>query len=221
MFKQDITLAAIVVGAILATAGSAGAALVQITQKTIYPDGNWVLDTYPDPTAFIHGDLTGDAVDEFDPYVAVVSGTSAFLTDLPNNQIYANAWGSTTDRYTWVYDRQDNVDNAKDQETTPRVAYSEALIDMSFTDVRINGGALTQGQLEVYALGLGPGWALYNYSVVIERLIFDDADPAGALVPSTISAAEDSYPEWVPEPTTLALLALGSLGLAALRRRRK
>ncbi len=84
---------------------------------------------------------------------------------------------------------------------------------ISFTDARINGGAATLGWLEVNAFSN----ATTDQNIVFTRVIFDDADtnrPAFATVPG-------AQTEWtaVPEPSSIALLALGAGGLLARRRR--
>jgi PEP-CTERM motif len=92
----------------------------------------------------------------------------------------------------------------------PNIKY---LNPISFTDSRINGGASTQGYLEVNSYLLGA-----SQTIALTRLVFDDASTTlgtGGLSTSS------TYTEWtpVPEPSSLALLALGAGGLAARRRR--
>ncbi len=86
---------------------------------------------------------------------------------------------------------------------------------ISFTDVRINGGAATLGWLEVNAFSN----ATTDQNIVFTRVIFDDASTsrpsfAGPNVPG-------AQTEWtnIPEPSSIALLALGAGGLLARRRR--
>lgn len=86
---------------------------------------------------------------------------------------------------------------------------------VSFTDARINGGAPTNGYLQVNAFNTSST----DHTVELSRLIFDDA--------STTRPAFTSIPgaqtEWgaVPEPTSLGLLALGAGGLLLRRSRAK
>ena len=88
-------------------------------------------------------------------------------------------------------------------------------VQLSFSDARINGGAITTGWLDVGAAG-----GALNAAVQISRLIFDDASTAAPSI-----TEELTYPEWgastsaVPEASTsLGLLALGAGGLLTRRR---
>ena len=87
---------------------------------------------------------------------------------------------------------------------------------ISFTDARINGGATTQGYLEVNAFNASPS----SYTVALTRLVFD---PNSTTMTTAGLSTGTTYTEWVapaiPEPSSLGLLALGAGGLLARRRR--
>jgi len=84
---------------------------------------------------------------------------------------------------------------------------------ISFNDGMINGGAPTQGWLEVHAFNTSST----NHTIEFTRLIFDDASttrPAFASIPDTQTEFGA-----IPEPSSFALLGLGAAGLIARRRR--
>ena len=86
---------------------------------------------------------------------------------------------------------------------------------ITFTDSRINGGAATEGWLQVNAFNT----SATDHTVELSRLIFDDASatrPTFASIPGT--QTEFSA---VPEPSSLGLLALGVGGLLLRRSRAK
>ena len=88
---------------------------------------------------------------------------------------------------------------------------------ISFTDARINGGATTQGYLEVNAFNASP----LSHTVALTRLVFD---PNSTTMTTAGLSTGTTYTEWVapavvPEPSSLGLLALGAGGLLARRRR--
>ncbi len=85
------------------------------------------------------------------------------------------------------------------------------LNQITFTDANINGGAATNGYLEVNAFNTSPG----SHTVALTRLVFDDAS---TVRPTGVSTAT-TYTEFVPEPSSLTLLALGAGGLMARRKR--
>ena len=86
---------------------------------------------------------------------------------------------------------------------------------ISFTDARINGGATTQGYLEVNAFNTPS-----SHTVALTRLVFD---PNSTTMTTAGLSTGTTYTEWVapvvPEPSSLGLLALGAGGLLARRRR--
>lgn len=84
---------------------------------------------------------------------------------------------------------------------------------ITFTDSRINGGASTQAWLQVNAFNTSST----SHTVALTRVIFDDTSvtrPAFASIPGTLTEAT-----LVPEPSGLALLALGAGGLLTRRKR--
>jgi PEP-CTERM motif len=84
---------------------------------------------------------------------------------------------------------------------------------ITFTDLSINGGASTNAWLQVNSFNTSST----SHTVALTRVIFDDASttrPSFASIPGTQT-------EWsaVPEPSGLALLALGAGGLLTRRKR--
>ncbi len=85
---------------------------------------------------------------------------------------------------------------------------------ISFTDARINGGASTQGYLEVNAFNTSSTFQ----TVALTRLVFDNASTTLATAGLSMVATYNEFVA-VPEPSSLGLLALGAGGLLARRRR--
>jgi hypothetical protein len=99
-----------------------------------------------------------------------------------------------------------------------RISY---LNPITFTDNRINGGSPTQAWLQVNAFNR----SATSHTVELTRVIFDDASTTrpstGAFTPG-VTTIPGIQTEWapVPEPTGIALLALGAGGLISRRRRK-
>jgi hypothetical protein len=116
-----------------------------------------------------------------------------------NSQIYAQKYVTSMGATNGGYTSSINGLHATD-----------GLIAITFTDV--NYGGLIQGWLDVSVDG-------FNTAITLQRIIWDDAnlDTAPA-VSATDPAFATATP--VPEPSGLALLALGAGGLITRRRRK-
>ncbi len=93
-------------------------------------------------------------------------------------------------------------------------ATDRALVPFTFSDAGINNSLVTSGFLDMEGFASAGSSA----SLKIHRLIFDDASTTA---PTGLTSASTGIQEWsaVPEPSSLALLALGAGGLLARRRR--
>ena len=198
--------------ALAATTASSQAATVQITLT-----GNKISTTGGN---LLNADLTGDGVADITTSrfgntgsgvsvrVGVVGGPLGRLFaryDTDSSSFYVkaqfmpNGGGGVGITYTSGSGLQD-------------ISFMNAI---TFTDSSINGGALTEGWLQVNAFNTSSR----DHTVEFSRLIFDDASttrPAFATIPG----AQTEFSA-VPEPSSLGLLALGAGGLLLRRSRAK
>lgn len=183
--------------AALGAAGTASAEVVQITLSgnEISANGSILTDnTNDDVTGDGIGDLGTSSSFFFNP-----SGEAGIAGRIAGERVRARASTSSTTSSTFTtYSAW--VGSASNTGGSPQT--TRGLIPIRFTDARINGGATTEGLLEVLAENL----SFEEHRIEIVRVIFDDEDtnrPEGLL--STV------YPEWAdsaalttPVPTTSA-----------------
>jgi hypothetical protein len=198
--QRQTELPRFIVGA-LATAGASAAngATVQIsfTNNVVTPTS--AANFTPDLT----GDQTND-VRRILPFgtlglglrTSVSNAARAYAVNFGGNAFFVEVRGAGT------Y-----------QVTPPGVATKSGLAAIRFNDLNINGGVVTNGWLDMTATASSS-----LVQLQIHRLIFDNASTTA---PTGVSSASTGIPEWnaVPEPSSLALLALGAGGLLARRRR--
>jgi hypothetical protein len=188
-------------GSLTALAATAHAATVQITLT-----GNKISSTSAGGNT-LNADITGDGVNDLTITSPFVSGSigQAFIN---GGRVYASF---SSLFYVDAQFAVGGVGNATAAAGSPQnINY---LNPITFTDSRINGGALTNAWLQVNAFNTGAT----SHTVALTRVIFDDASttrPAFASIPGT--QTEFSA---VPEPSGLALLALGAGGLLVRRKR--
>ena len=192
--------------ALAATTASSQAATVQITLT-----GNKISSTGGNQ---LNADLTGDNVDDI-----VVTGGSLWALEVvatvSGGRVSAK-WDSIASLF-YAVPWFDGGDGGAGSYVIlgPSPVRASKLNAVAFTDARINGGALTEGWLQVNAFNT----SIADHTVELSRLIFDDASttrPAFASIPGaqTVWGA-------VPEPSSLGLLALGAGGLLLRRSRAK
>jgi hypothetical protein len=188
-------------GTLTALAATAHAATVQVTFT-----GNKISSLSAGGNT-LRADITGDSVADL-VFTNALAGNVIARVDIFGGRVSALSTGSSTFRV-----------DAQFAAGGVGVAGSAAIVrrninylnPITFTDSRINGGAATNAWLQVNAFNTSST----SQTVALTRVIFDDASttrPSFASIPGT-------QPSFVPEPSGLALLALGAGGLLTRRRR--
>ena len=187
-------------GTFTALAASAHAATVQITltgNKVSNPSGMAINN--------LNADVTGDLINDLS--FGLTSNTGPGAVAVINGGRLSASFSSST-FYVDAQFASGGVGAPNGNFRLPRnITY---LNPISFTDLRINAGVTTSAWLEVNAFN-------NPHTVALTRVIFDDASatrPAFSVIPG-------QQPEFsvVPEPSGLALLALGAGGLLTRRKR--
>jgi len=98
---------------------------------------------------------------------------------------------------------------------TPGAGIVTGGITLTFSDPSIFGGASTAAFLEIVTDSASP-----NTGVTLTRLVFDDGQGAPVIPNFANVVGQGDFP-LVPEPSSLALLALGAGGITIRRQRKK
>jgi len=159
-------------------------------------------------------DVTGDGISDisFSSTSAYGSGATNFVrVNINGSLIIAardSASGGTADAKFTV---GGHVANSIGAGSFTSIGYNY----ITFTDARINGGAATDGYLEVRAFS-----GNNEQRLTLVRVIFDDASTTRPPA-ANAGALGATFTEFtaVPEPSGLSLLALGAGGLLTRRRR--
>jgi hypothetical protein len=194
-------------GTLTAVAATAHAATVQITLT-----GNRISTTGGNT---LNADITGDLVNDL-AFTSPTFSPSGVGVDVNEANAMGNPGAVGAEFLSsfylatagFVLGGVGTISNS-----APSIRNINYLNPITFTDSRINGGLPTQAWVQVNAFNTSSS----NHTVAFTRVIFDDASttrPAFSSIPGT--QTEFSA---VPEPSGLALLALGAGGLLVRRKR--
>lgn len=192
--------------AITVTTGGVQAATVQITLENNFysTSGGSQLD----------GDLTGDGIADFAWNVGSVftSMTQGVRLNV-NPGSPGSGWVGALCFFSSSFVADAGLDGAEGIASGFEPQSTIYLNPISFSDERINGGELTEGFLETFAYNS----SISDHGVEFTRLIFDDASTTRP----EFEGIPEAQNEWtaIPEPSSLAMLALGAAGLSMRRRK--
>lgn len=204
--RQWLAGSATVAGS-LAAAGSASGEVVQITLS-----GNEISASGTVLTDNTNDDVTGDGIGDLgssSSFYFRAAGSAGIRGRIAGQVVRASFSSSTFSGYFNV-----RVGTSSSSGGSPESLRN--FIPIRFTDARINGGATTEGYLEVFAENLSES----DHRIELVRLIFDDADTD---LPS--AGLRDSFPEWIDlSATSMPLATAGGAGkierkIAALERK--
>ncbi len=211
--KASVTRKVAAAGAITGgLVGSGHAATVQITLV-----GNMISSGGGNQ---LNADLTGDSINDVN-FSNSVTGNYRAVVNVNSGML--SAGGSSITQLVDAQFAGGGVGTVSD--TGYPQASATYLNPITFSDPAINGGAMTGGYLEVYAFSNAGNFATITNGIVqggshlvqLTRLVFDDAS---TMRPDAMNVSTtETYTEFVPEPSSLALLALGAGGLMARRKR--